>query len=81
MDSRGDALNMADLVGAGFTVLADASGEVVRRYGLYDLLDDGVSAPATFIVGPDRTILWRQVGRDISDRPSADQILSQLDRL
>ncbi len=79
MDGTVDALHMADLVGADFAVLADADGQVVREYGVYDLLGDGVSAPATFIVGPDATILWRQVGERIADRPSADQILSRLD--
>jgi peroxiredoxin len=79
MDETEDAASMAELVGAEYPVLSDPGGSVVRAYGVYDLLGDGVAAPAVFIVGKDRAIQWQQVGGDIADRPSATQILLRLD--
>ncbi len=76
-----DALNMAILAGARFPVLADADTQVTREYGVFDLLDDGVSAPATFIVGSDTTILWSHVGQNIADRPLAGEILEKVREL
>ena len=67
---------MATLTGAEFPILADPQGNVVRRYGVYNLLGDEVAAPATLIIGKEGAVLWRQVGRDIADRPSADEILA-----
>jgi peroxiredoxin len=79
MDETEDAAQMADLVGAEFPVLSEPGGSVVREYGVYDLLGDGVAAPAVFIVGKDQAIRWRQVGENIADRPTAAQILLRLD--
>ncbi len=76
-----DALNMAMLAGAMFHVLADSDTQVAREYGVFDLLDDGVSAPATFIVGSDTTILWRHVGQNIADRPLSGEILEKVKEL
>lgn len=69
---------MAEQIGALFPVLADPDGEVVRRFGVFDLLNDGVAAPATFIVDKDGTLLLEHVGQTIADRPSADSVLESL---
>lgn len=79
MDETKDAAKMADLVGAEYPVLSDPGGSVVREYGVYDLLGDGVAAPAVFIIGKDRAIRWRQVGVNVADRPTAAQVLLRLD--
>ena len=81
MDGAEDAVQMADLVGAEFPILADPEGRVVREYGIYDLLGDGVAAPATLILGREGTIQWRSVGTNIGDRPSAEEILRRLQEL
>ena len=78
MDGIPDAAQMAAHAGAGFPVLSDPEGSAVRRYGVYDLLGDGVAAPAVFIVGKDGRIVWRQVGRNIADRPTAEEVLEVL---
>ena len=80
-DNTTDAFQMAALVGAEFPVLADAQKTVVQAYGVFDLLGDGVSAPAAFIVGSDGEMKWRFVGRTIQDRPAPDEILRQLEAL
>ena len=49
-DERAGALQMALLAEAGFPVLTDPAGAAARSYGVFDLLGDGVAAPATFII-------------------------------
>ena len=80
-DNVTDAMKMAEFVGAEFYVLSDTDAQVARDYGIFDLHGDGVSAPATFIINPDGSIAASHVGRDITDRPTADQILQQVDRV
>ena len=81
MDSKQGAVQMVFFIGAEFQVLADPDGKAVRDYGVYDLLGDGLAAPATFILDGDGTVLWRHVGRDISDRPTPQQVLDRLEEL
>ena len=71
---------MADLVGAEYTVLADATRYVSEIYGVYDLLNDKVAAPATFLIRPNGRIAWRHVAEDITDRPTSVEILIEIDR-
>lgn len=80
VDRMPDAARMAALVGADYPVLSDPDAEAVRAYGVFDLLDDGVAAPAVFIVAKDGAIVWRYVGVDIGDRPSSRVILEQLEK-
>ena len=80
-DLEVDALLMAGLVGAEFPILPDPGGRLVRTYGVFDLLGDRVAAPATIIIGKDRSILWSQISRTVGGRPTADDILRQLDEL
>ena len=80
-DGTADAAEMADYVAAQYLVLADPQSSTARDYGVYNLLNDGVAAPATFIIAKDGTILWSLVGQNVSDRPSASEILARLDQL
>ena len=65
--------------GAEFPVLADPDGATARSYGVFDLLGDGVATPATFIVREDGSIGWYQVGVDIADRATVEEIMAALD--
>ena len=78
VDALDRAIGMAQYAGAQFPVLADTDTSVTRRYGVFNLLGDGVSAPATFIVGSDGAIAWRHVGENIADRPAAAELLREL---
>ncbi len=68
-------------LGIPFPVLYDTSRNVPRAYMVYNLLDDKLSAPATFILDKDGVIRWKYVAQAIGDRPSMDEILSQLAEL
>ena len=80
-DDIADALKMVELTGAEFAILSDKDAEVSKGYGVYNLLRDGVATPSAVIVSPGGDIEWQYVGRSISDRPAADEILAQVDRL
>lgn len=80
-DDTTDALKMVELSGAEFAILSDKDAEVAKDYGVYNLLNDGVATPSAVIVSPEGDIEWKYVGRGISDRPTPDSILAQIDRL
>ena len=80
-DDIADALKMVELTGAEFAILSDKDAEVAKDYGVYNLLNDGVATPSAVIVSPEGDIEWKYVGKSISDRPTPDQILVQVDRL
>ena len=80
-DDTADALKMMELTGAEFAILSDKEAEVAKDYGVYNLLNDGVATPSAVIVSPEGNIEWKYVGESISDRPTPDAILAQIDRL
>ena len=81
VDAVEDADRMAEMVGAEFYVLSDADARTARDYGVFDLHGDGVAAPATFIIDPSGEIAALHVGRDVTDRPTPEQVLAEVDRL
>ena len=78
MDNVSETAGLAETVGAKFKLLSDPDGKVVKEYGVYNLLGDGVATPAVFIIGPNRYIEWSYVGTNVGDRPSASDILTRL---
>ena len=80
-DDTADALKMVELSGAEFPILSDKDAAVAKDYGVYNLLRDGVATPSAVVVSPGGDIEWKYVGRSISDRPTPDAILAQIDRL
>jgi peroxiredoxin len=79
MDNIENAKAMIVLTGAQYPLLYDPEGIVARRYGVYNLLGDGVSAPSVFIIGKNRSLEWSYVGKNAGDRPSIDDMLSKID--
>jgi peroxiredoxin len=69
---------MAQLISAGFPILADANHAVADAYGVFNLLGDGVATPSVFVIDPGGRIVWSYIGKDANDRPSAAQVLSHL---
>ncbi len=76
-----DALQMEEMAAAEFPILADTDANVAQSYEVFNLLDDGVAAPATFIIRPDGGVIWAYVGENIGDRPPTDALLQVLDAL
>ena len=80
-DEMADALQMLELTEAEFAILSDKDAEVAKNYGVYNLLDDDVATPSTFVVSPEGYIEWKYVGENKDDRPTTDEILAQVDQL
>ncbi len=80
-DTNADARSAVARLGLQYPVLYDPAAEVVRAYGVYNLLGDGLAAPATFIIDKQANIRWSYVGVNVADRPTNRQIFSQLQRL
>jgi peroxiredoxin len=78
VDSAPDALAMKNEYGLEFPVLYDTDTSVASEWGVFDLLGDGVSAPATFVIRTDGSIESGLVGSNIGERPSTDSVLDVL---
>jgi peroxiredoxin len=78
VQSVANAGRMVQVTGARFPILADPDHAVADAYQVYDLLGDGVAAPAIFIINPSGDIIWSYIGRNSNDRPSSQIILDQL---
>lgn len=64
--------------GITYPILADADHRVADAYGVFNLLNDNVAAPAAFVINPAGEIVWSYIGQDFNDRPANDLILSNL---
>lgn len=78
MDGALDAETMRNEFDLEFPVLYDSDHSVATEWGLFNLLGDGVSAPATFIIRTDGSLESALIGTNISERPTADSIIDVL---
>ena len=81
VDDVQNARGMADFASADFLILSDSNAAVAKAYRVFDLHGDGVAAPATFILNADGEIVSAHVGETIAERPTADEMLRQIDGL
>jgi peroxiredoxin len=72
------AAAMAQYARTDYPILADPDHAVAESYGVFDLLGDGVAAPAVLLIGEYRVVHWRQVGENIGDRPTVSGILDAI---
>lgn len=77
-DDLSQAELTAERLNLQFPVLHDAGGRVAKEYRVFDVLNDGVNAPSTFLLDKDGAIRWQYIGKSRSDRPANSQILGQL---
>ena len=85
------AISMDDFRGAGTMIVnsgatfpflyTSKSDKIPSDYNVYDLHNDGVAAPAVFIIDKQGDIAFEYVGKDIADRPDTAIILEKLKKL
>ncbi|MCH9017885.1 MAG: peroxiredoxin family protein [Chloroflexi bacterium] len=80
-DTLEGAERAVEFLDLGFPILFDTKAEVVRRYGVYNLLRDRLATPSIFIIDKSGNIRWKYIGRNYADRPSNQQIIAQLEAL
>ena len=80
-DFRGAGIMIVNS-GATFPVLYTSQSEdIPESYSVYDLHNDGVAAPAVFIIDKNGNIAFKYIGKDIADRPDTAIILEELQKL
>ena len=72
------AQTIAQLVVAGYPILADTDHAVADAYGVYNLLGDGLATPSIFVIDRTGRVVWSYVSKDANDRPASAVILSHL---
>ncbi len=63
---------------ATFPILADPDHTIADQYGVFNLLGDSVATPSVFVINQTGQIVWSYVGENINDRPTNQEILSNL---
>jgi peroxiredoxin len=80
-DDLSGAQRVVSLIGIPFPILYNKDADVVKAYGVYDLLGDGLATPSTFIIDKQGVIRWKRVGSSVGDRPPASKVLEELGKL
>ena len=62
-------------------MLYNPAADVVRKSGVYNLFDDGMATPATFVLDRTGKIQWQYIGKTIYDRPSNKEIIDQVTKM
>ena len=82
VDSLRGAQRAIEAIGLEFQVLSDPGHEVVEAYGVWNLFQNELPAPATFIIDKQGVIRWEYIGKtSASDRADNDEIIAQLQQL
>lgn len=78
IDSEGDAVSIVEAHGLEFPVAYDTTIATIRAWEVFNLLGDGVSAPATYVFDSSGNLMAYRIGDNIADRPGANEVLSFL---
>lgn len=82
VDEPAQSLDVVEGQHLAFPILSDAKREVIRAYGLVHqgggMTGEDVAIPSQFLLDSDRHVLWRRISARIQDRPSPDEVLSQV---
>jgi peroxiredoxin len=76
--SLSDVEGWCQRAGIAYPMLADDAHQVSEAYGIYNLLGDGLAAPAVFVVATDGRIVWSRVAKSASDPVSVSTIMQHL---
>ncbi|HEY0250024.1 MAG TPA: peroxiredoxin family protein [Kofleriaceae bacterium] len=78
-DSPEDAGKLKEKLGLTFDVYSDTQLQTIQKWGVANY-DTNIAKPSTFIVQKGGAITFKKIGETTNDRPSAEQILAQLDQ-
>jgi peroxiredoxin len=78
-DNLQDIKTMREETQAEFPILSDQDAAIMKLYGVYNLLGDGVAAPSIFILDHEGNIRTSYIGQHAGDRPTAKSILQVID--
>lgn len=78
IDSEEDARAVVARLNLTYPVLYDTTTAVTRAWGVFNLLNDGVPAPAVYVFDSAGNLVSYRIGETIADRPHAAEVLSVL---
>ena len=78
VDDADDATGIVEQHNLEFPVLYDNDFTVSLAWGTFNLLDDGVSAPATYVFDSAGDLVAYKIGGSIIERPSAQEVVDLL---
>ncbi len=78
VDDQPDATGAVQALELEFPVAYDATTAIAQSWGVFNLLGDGVSAPATYVFDSSGDLMAFRIGENIAERPSAEEVLSFL---
>jgi peroxiredoxin len=82
VDSLRGAQRAIESIGLEFQILSDPDAEVVSAYGVWNLFQNELPAPSTFIIDKDGVIQWEYIASNsTTDRADNDEIIAQLQQL
>ena len=79
-DDLSQASYVAESLRLDFPILYDPA-DMVREYAVYNLWEDGMATPSTFVLDRTGKIRWQHIGKTFYDRPSNEGIIDQLRKL
>ncbi len=74
VDSPRRVRQLAEQTKPSFPVLSDVDADVTVAY---DIFEDGIAVPSTFVIDREGIIRWAYVGKSPADRPTPDEMLAQ----
>lgn len=74
VDSQEDSAELSKSLELPFPLLEDKDLKVALQYGVA-MEGRDIAVPSVFVVLPNGSIFWKQVGESIADRPTNAQIL------
>ena len=72
---------VVDRLGLEFPIMYNTEADMVKEYGVFNLLNDGLATPSTFVIDTQGKVRWKYIGVNIADRPSTRSIIRQLKKL
>ena len=79
VDDLSGAERAIDALGLEYQILSDPGAEVVRDYGVFNLHNNNLPTPSTFVIDQDGVIRWQYIGKNArTDRPDNADIIAQL---
>ena len=82
VDDLSQASYAVQQLGLEFPVLYDPEAEAVKAYGVFNLFNNNLPAPSTFVIDKEGVVRWKYIGKTAaSDRASNGEIIAQLKEL
>jgi peroxiredoxin len=78
-DSPEDASALKDKLGLSYELYVDPQLQMITKWGVQDSAQQ-IALPSTFIIQPGGQISFRRVGDKTTDRPTAEELLAELDK-